>query len=107
MIKYTIKDLKVLASVLSSYLCIDISDWLDIVKSSIESNKAMHFRDMIKATIYEMIGPYSFAFNKVACEQHGISRLIFKTPLNQMPLCISSEKGWERVISQWRLSIER
>ncbi len=105
--KYTIKDLKVLASVLSSYFCVDVSDWLDTVKCSLQSNKTLHFRDMIKETIYEMIGPYSFSFNKTACDEHGISYLIFRAPVNLMPLYISSEKGWEKVISQWRLSIEK
>lgn len=103
-IQYNLSEIRVLASVLASFFSSEQSYWINIVDSFIKEARE---RSQHSDLIYELIGPYSFGYNKAGCERKGILKLIFQTPIDQMPLYISSDKPWEKVISQWRLSINK
>jgi len=101
---YNISDVEMLASVLASFFSSEPSYWKNIIDFSLDKFKSKS-RYYEADLIYELIGPYSFGYNKRVCKEKGITKLIFELPLDQMPLYISSDKPWERVISQWRLNI--
>lgn len=105
---YTLADAESLAKTLASHNCTDT----DIIQSQTEIwlstfNEVKEEFDDIKEIILEMLGPYHYGFSRQQFKENGLIDLIFNTPLDEMPLYISSEFEWQAVISLWRLSIDK
>ncbi|GAG45405.1 unnamed protein product [marine sediment metagenome] len=107
MVRYTIKDLKKLTSVLYTFFAENYNEWESVLQSLIKKYKTLSYRKMVKVILEDMLVSSCFGIHPESPAYKKIRRLLFLEPLDLMPLYISSEKGWERVISQWRLSIER
>lgn len=105
--KYTLEDLEILATLIGSYFKDTSNNWILLLKTLKDEYKNLSYDKKVKQIILEILGPYCFGFNEETMKLQGIYDFIYSTPLNQMPLYISSGKGWESIISKWRLSIEK
>ncbi len=107
MVRYSLKDLKTLTGVLGALFPNNTNWWPEILEESIKSNKSLSCKAFVKRFLLEDVLSNYFGVISESPRFKDVFNFLFKTQLSNMPLYITSEKGWEKVISQWRLSIEK
>jgi hypothetical protein len=107
MIFYSKKELLKLSDVLNSHF--DSSNFYSAVESIIKEFECKYSSyKRIKKALCHILGDLSFGFSEASPYYTGqIYELLYKTPLDRIPLYIYSHDACMRVISKWRLSIEK
>ena len=102
--RYTTKELNAFAELVGHVR--DSNGWPEFIKDQIEKYKDLSYRMMVKEILTDLV----YHCFGIYCESPRFKltqEFLFKKPLQEMPLYINSEKSWERLFSQWRLSIDR
>ena len=98
---YTLKDVKQLAEIIATHNCPDgiVGEELDTWSSVFKDAKEESDGDINK-TILRL-----FFHNGFECPE--LEKMIFETPLDNIPLYLTSETEWEMIVALWRLAIDK
>ncbi len=104
--KYTTKELSVLAELIGQVRSLEFNGWPEFVKNALKEYKALPYREKIKKTLIDVLF-HGFGVYHESPRFKQAQEFLYEKGLQDMPLYINSENNWERVVSLWRLSIER
>lgn len=105
---YTTVEIESLAQMMGTHKCVSESilpDMIDLWMETLREIKE-EFKNNKEIISQLMFEKYGLCQNQ--CDQkNGPIDMAFNTPLDEMPIHISSKIEWQAVISLWRLAIDK